>query len=547
MTKLDKRKMMIAGMLSGLLTFMHIAGWQISMDYGSSFYQSVFFQNIGVWEGWQCILVGSLEWILLSGLFYYLFLWFEKREKSAEVASASKVGDLRFFWIISFLLLYALWLLFLWGCYPGYYNYDVGNQLPQFMYEEVPYSAHHPLLHTLLEGFIITLGYRIYSVDLTLGVFLYNSFQMMICAGCLSYSLQFIYKRTRNHILTILAFVFYGFCPPIVMFAMSTTKDVMCYSILLVAFIRLWELGKALEEEKPVKLLNWIVLGLLLIFTCLLRKNIVYGLVIFALCSLLLIRKQRKKQLLLYIAVLIVYFVIDKGLLLALDAIPGSVNEAMCVPYQQMARLYTQVGKEAFSQEEYALFCEVIDPETLSCYDPAMGDYTKSSFFPGLQTIMEHKWDYFILWAKKGLAYPKIYIDSFLYNTYQVWYPATLVTEQKGVRYFDITAWQHEYGAPNWQGLFDFYEGIRFGSYAKWPLVRMLFSTGTMFEMMLITIFYSVWKKDKSMFTALLLILLVCGTSLCGPVSDVRYYLILFYLFPVCFGYLFQKRCVDKH
>lgn len=536
MTK-QKRKSVIACILSLVITFMHIAGWQISMDYGSSVHQSAFFQNIGVLEGWQCILIGSIEWIVLSGLFYYLFSWLEKREETT--VSAVKVS--RFFWIFSFVLLYALWMIFLWGCYPGYYNYDIGNQLPQFLYEEVPYNAHHPLLHTLIEGSIIALGYRIYGVNLTLGVFMYNAFQMMICAVALSYSLQFIYKRTRNRILTILAFCFYGLCPPIVMFAMSTTKDVLCYSALLVAFIRLLELVREFEEEKPIKVIDWIVLGGLLVFSCLLRKNIIYALIVFSVFSLVLMKKERKKQFMLYIGVLMVYLVVDKGLLLALDAIPGSVNEAMCVPYQQIARLYTEEGKDAFTEEEYSLLCEVIPPEALFCYDPVMGDYTKSNFNPGLETIMNNKWDYLGLWAKKGLQYPKIYIDSFLYNTYQAWYPGTLVTEQKGVRYFMITDWQDEYGTPHWQGLFDFYKDIRYGSYAKWPVVRLLLSTGTMFWMMIITLFYSIWKKDRSMITALLLILLVCGTSFCGPVSDVRYYLILFYLFPLCLGYLFQK------
>ena len=48
-----------------------------------------------------------------------------------------------------------------------------------------------------------------------------------------------------------------------------------------------------------------------------------------------------------------------------------------------------------------------------------------------------------------------------------------------------------------------------------------------------------IWKK---IVTALLLVLLVCVTCMFGPVSDLRYYLILFYLFPVEIALLFQPR-----
>ncbi len=546
MIKLEKRKVVITCILSLLLTFMQIAGWQISMDYGSSVHQSAFFQNIGILKTWQCALWAIIEWIVLSVFFYFLFSRLEKRTMSttADCETAKHVCPVtvpRFLWPISFLILLAIWIVFLWGCYPGYYNYDIGNQLPQVMYEEVGYNAHHPLLHTLISGGIITLGYRITGTDLTFGVFLYNAFQMMICAVCLSYSLRYIYKCTRSRVLTFLSFCFYALCPPIVMFAMSTTKDVMCYSVLVAAIIRFLEIFKDLEEDSSPKALNWVILGGLLAFSCLLRKNNIYALMAFAIISLLFIKKERKRQILLYLGVIAIYFLVDKALLMGLNAIPGSVNEALCVPYQQIARLYTEKGKDAFTEEEYALLSEIVDPESLSCYDPVMGDHTKANFNPGLETLKNNICEYFILWLKKGLQYPKVYIESFLYNTYQAWYPGTAITEQRGVRYFDITGWQNEYGTPHWQGLYDFYQRIRYGSYTKYPVIRLFYCTGFMFWLCLITWFYGIWKKDKYIITALLFVLLVCATILCGPVMDIRYFLILFYLFPVCLGIMGQR------
>ncbi len=539
MFKEKKRNLIIIGILSLLITFMQIAGWQISMDYGSSVHQSGFFQNIGTLEIWQCVIVGIIEWCILSILFYYLFTWLEKPKPQKPTLPSTSP---RFIWLISFIILFTVWMIFLQGCYPGFYNYDIGNQLPQFLYDEVPYNAHHPLLHTLFSGAIIAFGYSLYSVDLSLGVFFYNSIQMLICAICLSYTLQFIYKRTRNKILTTFGLVFYAICPPIVMFAMSTTKDVLCHSFLLVAIIQLLNLYEKQTRDESIKTTHWILLGVMLSLSCLLRKNIIYAIVVFAVFSMFYLKKQRGKQILLYLGITAVYLLVNKGLLLALDAIPGSVNEAMCVPYQQIARLYTEEGKSAFTEEEYALLSEVIDPQALFCYDPVMADHTKSNFNPGLEIIMNNKWDYLILWLKKGFQYPQIYLDALLYNTYQAWYPGTSVTEAIGPRYFMITEWQDEYGTPRWQGLYDFYESIRYNAHTNFPILRLFLSTGAMFWVCIITWFYGIWKKDKSVIATLLLVLLVCGTTFLGPVSDVRYYLILFYLMPLCLGLMVQKR-----
>ena len=143
----------------------------------------------------------------------------------------------------------------------------------------------------------------------------------------------------------------------------------------------------------------------------------------------------------------------------------------------------------------------------------------------------------FKFWIKKGFEYPKIFLDSFLYNTYQAWYPWTTNLEYRYNRYFDITGWQTEYGRPNWQGLYNYYTAVSTGAYTQYPVIRLLFSTGTMFWAAIIAFFYCIWRKHTPAVLALLLVLLVCATCFLGPVADVRYYLILFYLLPVCISF----------
>lgn len=538
MKMLEKRKVIVSTVLSLVITFLHVAGWQISMDYGSSVHQSEFFQNIGVLETWQCLVWGMIEWVVLNVLFYRMFTVLEIRAER----SVKERGEIKYLWIYVFVVLLAIWYFFLWGCYPGYYNYDTGNQLIQVLYDEVPYNAHHPLLHTLFSGGLITLGYRIDSTDLVLGVFLDNAVQMFLLAICLTYSLRYVYRRTYNMVLTVASFCFYAFCPPIVMFALSPTKDVLCYGVLLVAIIRLRELyGKIGEGQSPA-FKDWLCSGGLLALSSLIRKNIIYAVVVFALCSLLMVKKERKKQSVMFLCTILLCYSVDKTLMFALEAIPGSVNEALCAPYQAMARLCNEKGEEAFTEEEYALLSAIVPPESLSYYDPVMADGVKANFNPGLETLLENKGDYIKLWVKKGIEYPDVFLESILYNTYQAWYPGTMIMDHSGVRYFDVTDWDDEYAKPNWQGLYDYYKDVRWGEYAKYPVVRLLFAIGTMFWITIITWFYSIWRKDKTAILALLLVLLVCGTNFLGPVSDVRYYLILFYVVPVCLGLMLERK-----
>lgn len=533
---LDKKRAGLAGVLSFILTLMQVGGWQRSMKYGTSMHSSSIFQKIGVLNGWQCVLVGIAEWGVYCILIYCLFLILEKR---CLVESKYDAKIPKHIWFFSSGLLFVIYMINLLGCYPGFYNYDGGAQLIQVMYAEVPYNSHHPLLHTLIVGGIITLGYHIRSADLTFGILLYCLFQIFICSVSFGYSLRFIYHYTRKRIWTVLTLVFYAFCPPIVMFSMSTTKDTLCYAVLLAAVIQLYEIYKNDAENKTIARKKWIITAVLLTLSCLLRNNNVYAFVILAIMSLCFVKKICKGQIYLFVSVILMYLVINTGLNKIFDATSGSITEALSVPLQQIARLYAEEGESAFEDDEQALLYDSIEPEMLTTYDPVISDPIKYSFYRHLDTIMENKWNYISLWVRKGLQYPKIYLDSFLDNTYQAWYPATVPKDHNGYRYFDITNWQEENGKPYLPWLYEYYKSIWSEcSYQRYPVLRLFCSIGAMMWITIITWFYGLWKRDKRICRTLLPILLICATLLWGPVSDVRYYLILFYLFPVCVAFL---------
>lgn len=536
-----KRKW-IPMLLAFLLSVFHVSGRQFSIKYGTALYLFPFMQNREMLTAFQCVIAVLMEWILLSIAFYAAFELLERmnrRDRAGALGTLNREpGHL---WLCAAIILYVVYLLYLLGCYPGFYCYDMGNQLPQVMYPEVPYDAHHPLLHTIIGGGLITLGYRLYSVDLTFGIFLYHAAQMGICAVCFGYAVRFAYRISCKRFIVVLSMLFYLLCPPIVIFAMTTTKDVSCYAIFLVACLKEYELCQSLGEGKEIKRSQWLWTGSLLVLACLLRKNNIYALLVFAVIQIILFRKQLRRLILFYLCTLVLYFSVQNGVILCLNAEKSSITEALSVPFQQMARVYADYGEDGFSQEELRLLYDAIEPSMLETYDPMISDSVKYAFWRHWDNIMAKKADYLSLWLRKGVEYPMCYLLSFGENTYQAWYPWTELMDTHKYRYFDFTELMAEYARPKCLPLYDFFMGILQREYIHVPLLRMAFSIGAMFWFLLITLFYGLWQRSRPAI-AMLLVLLVCVTCMFGPVSDLRYYLILFYLFPVEIALLFRPR-----
>ena len=174
------REWIITGILGGMVAFMAVYGWQASMKYGTFLLQAEIWKRIGRLSGAGCVLTFAVLFPFFTVLFHFGYSRLSNRKKKEMPKFTWKSWQQ---WLLAGGILYGCYLTLLICCYPGFYNYDMGNQLPQIMYPEVPFTAHHPLLHTIVGGGIITIGYHLRSVDLTFGVFLYNAVQMAICAA----------------------------------------------------------------------------------------------------------------------------------------------------------------------------------------------------------------------------------------------------------------------------------------------------------------------------------------------------------------------------
>lgn len=535
----EKRTRIIVLILAVLFTFMQLVGWQISMRYGSSVHRSDFFQKIGMLSGLQLIFAAIFEaafwYVVIDFSFYFL----GKRKK--HIAKTEMPG--RRIWLFVGMGLFFCLFIGLLGCYPGIYTYDAQGQLAQAMYPEAPYTMHHPLLHTLFMGKIITFGYQVSRGNLAIGILLHSIAQMLVCTVIFTYAVYFIWSITKRKWLVAAAFLYYAFFPTVVMFTFCTTKDVLCSAFLHLMVMLTYEMYQNVDIffARKGKVILLILSGILM---CLFRNNGVYAVILMALFTGTLFRQNWKAACLVFIPIAVLSIFSNKGLQTLLQAESASMVEASSVPIQQLARVYYEEGEAGFTNEELEMLYQAAVPEAWRQYQPTISDDVKN-FMHFDEVVMKGKKGYLKLWLSVGIRYPGEYIASFLDNTYQAWYPGTSIMEypESGeYDYLEIKGFDTVVKEPKIQGLYNIYYKIaREFSYQKIPGLRLLFSIGAMFWVVLYTWFYGIWRKDIGIQAALLLVLCFCITCFLGPTVLVRYYLSLFYIFPVCLAFIVAK------
>jgi hypothetical protein len=488
--------------------------------------------------GWS-VAVFLAEWLFFAIALRLLYNFFEK----LNVNSAStKILP----WIFTGILLFVIWLPAFFAVYPGLFSYDIAGQLPQALYDEVPYNTHHALLHTLLCGKIITYGYG-KTGNICVGIAMYSVFQMIFCVIFFTYFIRHIYTHTGLKVLTVAAFLYYAFSPLLVMYALSTTKDVICCTLLMYAVAELYEMIKSPENNKS-DAVKHVALFAALVLMCCFRKNGILALIIFTL-FIIFMMKGKQKQIIkrlfpLMLSAIVMYFAVNGILVFALKAEKGSMVEALSVPIQQIARVVSERGMEAFEDPDREELEKLTDEETWDSYNPFISDNVKNCI--NEECLNGNKIKYFKIWFKYLIKYPKIYINSFLDNTYQAWYPFTIITDNPYTAegyYYNMNMRLDVERKSYIPWLLNFYEKFTTEfPVRKIPFVRMLFSTGFMLWTALTVFVYGLWSQRYEIVFPMLLVLSFCITSILGPIMLVRYFLVLFYGFPLFISWIPRER-----
>lgn len=470
----------------------------------------------------------------LSALIYILFAWLDnrKQERLPDKSYSVRQKAVRILGYAG--ILFAGWMPSFLGVYPGWFHYDAPWQLSMYLGEEI--SAHHPVLHTILLGWILEFMNGI-NGTYNKGIALYLVLQMGVMALCFGYVIYYMGKKNIGRIGRTLAVIWFICFPTIVLHVMSTTKDSLFAAFFVVFCILNYDLVREPERffKRKLKAAGWVVL----LFLCVVfRQNSLYALCIAAVFLVIYLHKYWKVLLGMASAFAVLYLLYTGPFYALFSVQPGSKAEFLSVPCQQTVKVYLE-EKETLSEKEKGMLEAVFEPEAFSRYRPKLADFTKGNL--KLSVLEENRSEYLELYASLLFQYPADYLDAFFLNTYGFFYPdATVDIYEDGVSYYFAT----EHVPPAVENskipfLLAYYKSF----YTGFPVqdtgvLTWLLSMAAYFYLFFVVMMYLIYQKQHAGIFVCVCVLLLWMTYLLGPAALVRYVFFLYVLPPLEFAML---------
>ena len=445
------------------------------------------------------------------------------------------VGKRRLLVFLFFLIVWGIVLLAVW---PGFFVYDAQEEFNQVAQRR--FTTHHPLLHVLLLGGIISAGNKLFG-SYNAGIACYMIFQMTVLAVCFTWVLDFLRKKGAPLWLRVAGTLYFAFFPVIQMYVLCSAKDTLYSAAMLAVILLLVQLAEEREAFFSGKK-NVAALAGALCLMALMRHNGLYILILLIPAMAALAgRKQWMRAALAGLCALILTLGVSAGLKTVFHAEDSENQEMLTVPIQQLARTWT-LSPEVFTEEEEEVLFSFLPREALERYTPKLSDNVKISF--NNAAYAQDSSAFWRLWLSIGGKAPASYLNAWLLTSYGFWYPDAVLDGYQGNTVFTFT-----YGESSYFGYETELPGQRH-SFIPWldalfekmslelfqqrvPVVSMLFSPGFLFWVYAAGIVFLVRCGRFRQAAAFLPAGLNWLTVLLGPTSLVRYVLIFWFALPV--------------
>ena len=521
------RKIIFAAMAGVGAGFCIVAGKSLDVSYTLNLTEKSFY----------------IKWLICSAVIGFIvhILWeiFSRRIQIPEKISAfiEKTGfrlekiEKKMSFPILMLIFVLLWTPAWLSVFPGVFSYDAYDEWMQIYTGNI--TAHHPVLHVLYLGGIVEGAYQLFG-SYNLGIAICTVIQMVVLAAVFAYTIQFMRERGVSPFCRLFAIVFYGISPVIQLFAISGTKDIFFAAAFLVFMISIYRI--CLEQEYFFRNKKWVFMFILsAVFTMIMRNNGLYIVLLTLLIILYICRQHLKKYLLMCAAVLSIYLLYIGPFYGMLNVTAGGMEEMLSVPLQQIARVY-KYEQDSFSEEEIEYLHALVPRKNWESYRATVSDFVKSGFRE--EVFAEDPLRFLQVWATTGLKHPLTYINSFLINTVDFWYPFAVVDGYQDVygksSYFDYRVSEPGTEVVLLPKLHEIYDAISHDKGTQsLPGMFFILSPGWYFLLFFMCFLYLWREKQYRKLIPLLPILINFGTVLLGPIALVRYVLILFFAFPM--------------
>ena len=445
------------------------------------------------------------------------------------------VGKRRLLVFLFFLIVWGIVLLAVW---PGFFVYDAQEEFNQVAQRR--FTTHHPLLHVLLLGGIISAGNKLFG-SYNAGIACYMIFQMTVLAVCFTWVLDSLRKKGAPLWLRVAGTLYFAFFPVIQMYVLCSAKDTLYSAAMLAVILLLVRLAEEREAFFSGKK-NVAALAGALCLMALMRHNGLYILILLIPAMAALAgRKQWMRAALAGLCALILTLGVSAGLKTVFHAEDSENQEMLTVPIQQLARTWT-LSPEVFTEEEEEVLFSFLPREALERYTPKLSDNVKISF--NNAAYAQDSSAFWRLWLSIGGKAPASYLNAWLLTSYGFWYPDAVLDGYQGNTVFTFT-----YGESSYFGYETELPGQRH-SFIPWldalfekmslelfqqrvPVLSMLFSPGFLFWVYAAGIVFLLRCGRFRQAAAFLPAGLNWLTVLLGPTSLVRYVLIFWFALPV--------------
>lgn len=438
------------------------------------------------------------------------------------------------FWaymLIIFLCWVPVWLAF----WPANIRFDFVGEYNQHLAGQ--YTSLHPLLHSVIQNNIITLGEIL--IDRTFGLMLLTLVQMICLSAAQAAWCVFLQRRCAGLYALLLA-VFFGLHPTFSVLAVSTTKDTMFTAAVAAQALMIWSLLESpntfLSDRR--KCVGFVVITIL---TALLRNNGLFVL-IFTLPALIIAAKGYRKQTFILSTAGVIASVAVFSLLSFVyqcESMPS--RQLYSLPAQQLVRAYnlspnlTDEDKEEIRSWYLSDHGLVLLPQLA---DPAKGYLDED--------LLQEKGAgaYLSVWASHIKDSMHEYIEAFLLLNLGSWYPddlthALIYPEQawNGQGYISLSdPGKTEQGFE----MTCYLPAVRKiiqricsnNRYQRIPLISLTFCPAFPFWMIMLACAVLITRRHMRFIPAALGVLGLFASYLLGPCTLPRYSLPLFVLAP---------------
>lgn len=336
--------------------------------------------------------------------------------------------------LCAFLCCLLCWLPYYLYQYPGIMTPDSINQLEQIL-GVIPWSNHHPWVHTLVFGLFYHIGYAL-TKNMVIAVSVYTFFQMCLLAGSVAYFISTLRSHKIRPFVLLLIMAFYALIPYHAVFSVTVWKDIPFAAAVL--FFSCAILRLAVQNKVCAK--NLAVLFVTSVMICLFRSNGWYAFVLALPFLMFGFRRKAKAVYPPLLAALFLAAIVKYPVMNAFQVEQPDFIESVSIPMQQIAAVIC--NDRYLTEEELSLIEEVVDLTYIhELYNPTFADNIKELVRAGHQDyLVAHKNEFLKLWIDLGLRYPGDYLTAYVNQTYGYWYPDSfyLVAEAEGVSATDL-------------------------------------------------------------------------------------------------------------